>query len=202
MSKYLDMDGLVHYTDKIKTGMDNIIQNGTKNLLRYDLDTLKYINSTSIGWTWNDNVATSLTGKTTCTIQDDMTIFVNTNNDTSGAFLRLTIELSNLLETGISYVLSGSTGGSNSTYGIYTGTSGVWDATNGPAIKTYDGSFNSLYIFIRAGQTFTNKIFYPMVCTEEIYKISKSYQPYAMTNYELTNNIATTTEIETMWTNS
>lgn len=202
MSKYLDMEGLVHYTDKIKTGLDNIIQNGTKNLLRYDLDTLKYINSTSIGWTWNDNIATSLTGKTTCTLLDDMTISVTTNNDTSGAYLRLTIELSVLLNIGTSYILSGSVGGTDGTYGIYTGTSGVWDALNGPAIKTYDGSFNNIYIFIRNGQTFTNKIFYPMICTEEIYKLSKSYQPYAMTNYELTNNVATTFEIDNIWTNS
>ena len=83
----------------------------------------------------------------------------------------------------------------------YTGTSGVWDVTDGSAVKTYDGSFSAIYIFIRANQTFTNKIFYPMICTQEMYKLSKSYQPYAMTNYELTNNIATTSEIDNVWGN-
>jgi len=88
-------------------------------------------------------------------------------------------------------VLSGCPeGGGNNTYLLRITKSGSQvtgsvDTGNGSDVFTMNGTGYALNIRFAAG-TYTNVIFSPMICTKADWDISQSYQPYALSNVELT----------------
>lgn len=193
MSKFLDYDGLEHYTQKIKTGMDSIIQNGTKNLLN---STISYVGGDP-------------GGKTHYVINNDGSITISTDEGNSQCYIYFNYSNMEAMNN-VDIILTGCPeGGGNPAsmtnaffIAIQSNSNNHYiDSGNGWQGKITDGIKN-IFIGIRASTPMTNVTFYPMVCTQEIYKISKSYQPYAMTNYELTNNVASTSEIDNVWGNA
>lgn len=63
--------------------------------------------------------------------------------------------------------------------------SGSVDIGNGSGVFTMDGTGYALNIRFAAG-TYTDVVFKPMICSKAAWDISHTYQPYAMSNAELT----------------
>lgn len=112
-----------------------------------------------------------------------------TLNGTSTVSVLTTVPLGNIELTAGIYTLSGSTGGSSSTYRInlYGGT-----ATSPVKLQSIDGSqtgtleagtYNARVLF-NAGATLNNVTFYPMLRDASIQ--DDTYVPYGMSNAELT----------------
>lgn len=88
-------------------------------------------------------------------------------------------------------VLSGCPeGGGNDTYLLRitksgSQISGSVDIGNGSEVFTMDGTGYALNIRFGVG-TYTDVVFKPMICSKAAWDISQTYQPYAMSNAELT----------------
>ncbi len=206
MAKFLDMDGVEYLINSyLKPGFTDIYKNSSKNVLLYNC-------IGNGGSTWDSTTYTH--NGITYTLNADKTISAYGQCDTSNnsfCYLGYNQAKSNIDDyCDGNYILSGCPqGGSSSTWRMYitkTGYNSVSEYGEGSVI-TDKSSLTGMLICCLIGKN-TNIpqnspiIFHPMICTKDAWKISKSWEPYAMTNYELTNNIATTTEIETMWTNS
>lgn len=105
-------------------------------------------------------------------------------------------------------LVSGATGGDTNTYGIFInlyptlsgGVTANYSQTNDDfTIPNDDNNGIKLGIYVREGITVSNQVFYPMIRPASI--ADGTYVPYAMTNYELTKNRISNTEI-TNWTRS
>ena len=182
MSKFLDLEGLGYYTQCFKPGLAEVIDSGAKNELNINLDSLKQLNPGS----WTDNTRT--VDNTAFTVNSDGSITVNSVGGvapTTNRFFLLTDTLNDVLENGKEYVLSGTTGGSVYSYGIYAGTGGVWDNYDGGAEKIYNSTITSIYIFVIAGTVMSDVTFKPMICTKSAWNISQTYQPYRPSYQEL-----------------
>ena len=86
-------------------------------------------------------------------------------------------------------VLSGVTGGSSTTYDILIGdgvnTNAVYDSPFD--LSSYVGKTLTISVRVRGKmQSLEHLTFYPMVCNGVYYTLSSAYQPYAMSNAELT----------------
>lgn len=116
---------------------------------------------------------------------------------TKRAQIGLTFTIPNTLGSG-TYVISGCAAGggsdAGSNYDLY-----VWDNTNNTRVSnndygdgrefnwTPDSTHNySITIDIRAGKNPNGLVFKPMICTKAQWDISHTFQPYAMTNAEIT----------------
>lgn len=100
--------------------------------------------------------------------------------------------LSEILENGHTYILSGCPSG-------YTSADGSLYINGSPNIASVDGSESSftydssvtrtnVTILVKNGRTISNKTFYPMIRESVI--TDATYQPYAKTNVELTQDVA------------
>lgn len=179
MAKFLDEVGLTHYTGKVKGAM--LDKSGSKNIL--------------------NNVANPYTSSNlTMAINEDKSISINgTTTDTMFYFLgKITIPAG-------TYVMSkDNTKTAIWLYNnIISGDDSWICSSSSTATKTFttEKTFN-IYIRLATNSTFTNEIIYPMICTQYDYNLSPNYVPYQMTNYELTNNVATNIEIDAVWNNS
>ena len=172
--------------EQIATNTSNILtvadSGGQKNILEYNVASIKTYNSGS-GWIWNDNTVTN--GGVSFTINSDGTITVS-NTATGLAYIRLAKDVT--IPTG-TYVLSGCpSGGSTSTYRLYTdGIANGWEDVGNSATKSFatDTTAQWVTIAINSG-TSTNFTFKPMICTKSQWDVSHTYQPYALSNAELT----------------
>jgi len=138
------------------------------------------------------NNATSQTvNGVTFTVNADKSVTVN-GTATGETGFNINRNLATILEVGKSYILSGCTGGSANTYYLQYLT---W---NGPYSRNnYDGDTNivaqnsgdyvSLRILVRNGVTINNVTFYPVIRLAS--DPDDTYQPYAMTNRELTEKV-------------
>lgn len=171
MSKYLDYEGLQYYTGKFKPGLQEVVNGNIKN-------ELKITNSPTLSLiTLNSDQTITITG----------TVISNISY-TIGTFSGI---------VGTKYHISGCpVGGSSSTWRLAL--SGVdYDYGNGLDYIS-DGTTRDIIIFVKSGQT-VDITFKPMICTESMWNLSYDYVPYAMSNYELTNNVATNLEIDNIW---
>ena len=175
MAKFLDEVGLIHYTGKVKGAILDI--GGSKNIL--------------------NNIANSYTSANlTITINEDKSIYIN-GTTTDAMFYRL----GKIIIPAGTYVMSKDN--STSSIWLYNNiTSGddSWICSSSSSVtKTFttEKTFN-IYIRLATDSTFTNEIIYPMICTQYDYNLSPNYVPYQMTNYELTNNVATNTGIDVL----
>ena len=85
------------------------------------------------------------------------------------------------------YHMSGCpSGGSTSSYRASLSTiSGGVDTGNGAVFTISESKYLAYRILISGNCTFNNMVFKPMVCPEELYKISDAFQPYRPSYQEL-----------------
>lgn len=195
MSKFLDYNGLQHYDDKIKTNIGAVANTGVKNYLDYTLANLVSWNNHPTLMSWNNNVCTISDGTNsiTFTYNNDASITVDGKGISGGAYFKLCNNLRTRLTIGTTYILSGCTTGSGSTYGIYTGNGNEWISITGPTPHTYQDNINNeIYIFVRYDVTVSELTFYPMITEQTIYQISPDYQSHY-------KNVISPTDIDTIW---
>ncbi len=140
---------------------------GAKNLIPYP-----YANTTktSDGITWTDNGDGSITANGTATATTRFGLATSTDMS--------------FLEEGQTYILNGCpSGGSSSTYAIYTQTVNYFDSGDGVTF-TMESSISGIAIVIYSGVTVSDVTFYPMIRLAA--DTDDTYEPYAMTNSKLT----------------
>lgn len=162
-----------------------------KNFLPLTLASLK---ASTSGGSWADNVYTN--GNVAYTISTNSAGYVTDISATGTAdlsndsYFRLMTNLDSYLTVGVYYILNGCPeGGGANKYLLYTGSAGVWDDTGAGASKTYANTIKNLFIKIKGGTTVTNKSFKPMIRLGS--DPDPTFAPYAMTNKELTDDVAT-----------
>ena len=218
MPNYLDYNGLEHYNNKIKSIQNNIITGGFKNYLDFNLQKLIANNSTS--WdTWNDNVNTKTQGGYTTTFtynSADNSITINSVDAPPYFEFTIRSRINEALTTpftlpvgeyfakgfvtnvnipeGLFFGVNRTVDGSGKRYGTDTGEGFTFTVTD-PTAPT------SVWIgFDNADPLpMDNIIIKPMIYRKDIYDVSPEYQPYAMSNLEITKNLITTAEIDAMW---
>lgn len=157
--------------------LTNYVANtGVKNALPFDLATIKALNT---GGTWSGNTYTG--NGVTFTVNDDGTYTVTTSEAPTNTAI---LYLGDYSSKGM--VLNGCpSGGSDTTYKLQAFASGasVNDYGNGATIN--DDTTRNFRIVIYTGAGVINKTFKPMIRDASI--ADDSYQPYAMTNRELTD---------------
>ncbi len=152
--------------------------NGVKNLLSFDADTMKSINT---GGTWSGNTW-SIGNNVTLTINSDKSVTLN-GTANAGKTIYLT---KNLGMAENAYTLSTGALTTKLWAGIievggtennYTGATTHIDKTCQP---------NHITIYIENGCTLSNLTIYPMLTLKSLYDADRTYQPYALSNVELT----------------
>lgn len=172
--------------DQIETNKNNISllnkYGGGKNKFAYTVDTAKALN-TSSAYSWDGNACT--VNGITYTFNSDGTISANgTILDTSTNAI---LGLANY--TGVSGdVLSAEQSGRAYIYLRGGNTS----TASGPYAEWSSGDIGvsrTVAIVVSNGAGTVNLVFKPMISSVTDYSASSAYQPYAMSNTELTNNI-------------
>jgi hypothetical protein len=172
---------------QIETNKNNILtvtnQSTQYNLLFYNLSTLKSYNSNNA--IWNENVCTI--GNISFTINDDMSITVSGSSDNNSVYFLLARDIS---FPAIRFQGCPAGGGAN-TYQLqayYSSTPSASLNDNGSGVIAEANSWSEIEITIRPNQTISNPItFFPMVIPQSLYDSGfTNYQPYAMSNAELT----------------
>ena len=165
---------------QITTNKNNILSiygTNVKNLWNVTLGELKQYNT---GGTWSGNVYTIPDTTVTATFNSDGTITINGTPATNKTF-----NLGQVLPKfkGCIFSACPPTGGSSTTYraGVnYVG----YDEGNGLLLN--NDVQRLAQIELKANYAFNNLVFSPMICTQTAWNFSRSYQPYAMSNAELT----------------
>lgn len=176
------VDGL---TDRIALDENNIssltANGGGKNLLDCSLATLKadsYNTGGTTQFSWSDNVCSTPRG-VSFTINSDNSITVSATSVTADVWFRLAHSFAYGVGT---YTLSGCpSGGSTSTYYIESDNLNIRDTGNGATITRSSSYTDSIFIVVKSGTTFTGT-FKPMISLSS----DKTYQPYALSNVDLT----------------
>ena len=175
-----------------ETLTNQINKNGAKNLLPFDLATVKSSNTEG---TWSGSAYT-IKGVTFTPTFDDKgnLLYVNVNGTATGN-IWFTIG-SFHGENGKSYIMSGcpSGGGSNKYYIIYYQPPQYLDY-GAPITFTSNGSSYNVIIYINNGQTVSNLDFYPMIRLAS--DPDGTYEPYAMTNRQLTEDLNDLNKLKT-----
>ena len=176
----------VELTAKEQQNENNISYNtnmGVKNLLNCSLTELKSDSYNTIQFSWSGNVCTTPRG-VTYTINADNTIDVVATSVTTDVWFRLKQNFQYGVD---SYVISGCpAGGSTNTYFLESDSLNARDTGSTVVIERSSAYTDSIFLVVKAGTTFTGT-FKPMICPKSLYDADPSYQPYAMSNAELTN---------------
>ena len=171
---------------------NQINKNGAKNLLPLTVDNLKKFNTTG---TWNGNIysGAGLTYEVLTDADGNVTGVKVNGTSTATSLLYILIYTSGFDITVFNgMIINGSTGSTSPVgdYGIrisdvvansvysYDGDGHIHDLTNTGKCE--------IAIRIASGRTLSNKMFYPMIRLDS--DSDPTYQPYAMTNRELTDN--------------
>lgn len=175
MAKFLDTEGLTHIiNDYLKPGFNDIYKSGAvKNKLKI-ISTTATING--ITFTVNSDYSITVTGS----ISDSSTNAIFNLGD-------YTAEIGDLLCSGLDEA--------NSKAYVYARSGSSSTATTNVRPIVNDIGINRIYAIAVLG-TYTGTInltFKPMICTEDAYRISKSYSPCIL---------ATTNDIDDVWNNS
>ena len=187
--KVTDQNGVDHpVTDDTRVTWTANGVLGAKNRLAVKISTLKTLNTTG---TWSDNAYTINGVTLTCTVDSNgyVTNIAGSNNSASA---NITFFLSDNISFSDAFILSGCpSGGSVSTYKLLLVNSGgssldlPEDYGNGATIQT-NNSFR-VQLRIYSGQSANNLNFKPMI--RDSADTDPTYQPYAMTNRELTEKV-------------
>lgn len=166
MSKFLDYTGLNYYNSNyIKPTFSGVINEMNKNIMKPsdNLYGTGYTNNTALTVTRNSDYSITVSG----------TVYY------SGLII-----LSAYFSNYKGMIISGKAVGSSTNdimLKAYTviGSTGIGEDTdgNGGIITSNDQAYIALYVY--ADRTFNTPLtFYPMICTPENWKISKTYQSY------------------------
>ena len=167
-------------TTDIADNARTMAKNGAHNLLPLTLEILKANNTLG---TWNNNVYTYRGVE--FTVNSDLSITINGTATNEGDSL-LTCDF--IAKANVGYLANGTpTGAGHSTWGMFENHSGGYSYIEPD--EDLEVSFSSdttvqIVLFVRTGQTCSNKTFYPMIRLAS--DPSTEYTPYAMTNRELT----------------
>ncbi|MBQ5825789.1 MAG: hypothetical protein IIW48_13435 [Clostridia bacterium] len=177
-----------------RASLAEVVDSGAKN--RIDLSDLEAIKALNTYGSWNGNVYT-YDNSTTFTFNEDGTIgvaTVGTIQSQAGCNLIVPTTLIN----GEEYVISGCPAGGSSgatngymlDYQYNRGGSIYYILDTGDGARfTYSSSDSvvKILIIIRPQTNISSGlVFKPMICTEEAWKISQNYAPYALPNTDLT----------------
>ena len=199
MSSTNVQDGIVENRTSIQNLSTVVSKNGAKNLLPFDLATLKAINT---GGTWSGNSYT-FHGITFTPVLDDDGNLLYINVDGTANANNTNFNLcSNKNLRGLpagSYIMNGCpAGGAYNKYRIRAQLCDGKESTtvvspnseygNGALMTFESGAYlpNNFYIYIEiwSGQSFSNAKFYPMIRLAS--DTDPTYEPYAKTNQQLT----------------
>jgi hypothetical protein len=169
--------------EQISTNKTNIslleTMNGAKNMLQYTLASLKSLNATN--WSWTDNVATFQDGST-FTVNDDMSISINTTSTHTLISFKLTNAYP--LNKGNTVLTGCPSGGGLYKYKISVANVG-YDIGSGISVDNMTS--NKAVSIEVSGNIAANVTFKPMIITDTVNNAGfPDYQPYAMSNAELT----------------
>ena len=181
-----DYEPYIYDNTQVMSYVDNGIL-GAKNRLPLTLENLKNWNT---GGTWSDNVFTHTNGVTYTVTTDNAGNVKNISVNGSPSVVT-TFTVGELTGLSGNWILNGIIGGSQSTYGIqlYDKTSATWTSqysVDGDAIVNLEDSTHNyrFAFFVRNDVTVSNISIKPML--RLITDTDSTYQPYAMTNVELT----------------
>lgn len=182
--------GYEAFVGDVNSSLNYLANTGVKNILPMSLAGIKAANTSGV---WNGNVYTL----------DTMTFTVNTDSDgnvtsikangstPSAAAVFLVYSASENATKFNNKKLNGSSGGSNSSYGIRISDVTVQTVYNFTGDTTITGLTNTgsvkVGIWIAANQSVSDKLFYPMIRDASI--SDSSYQPYAQSNAALTEKV-------------
>lgn len=171
---------------KITPELIELVDSGAKNKLKVTKDTIAALNN----GTWRGNVFTPA-GQTGLTLTINSDGSISTSGAPSvGVYIALSTSLNTILTVGETYALSGCTGGSSATYGLYSGTQGEWDNFNGGTEKVYASSITTMYFYVRASASVAGKTFYPMICSKAAWDVSQKFVPYRPTYEDTVEQVA------------
>jgi hypothetical protein len=179
---------------QVKTNENNIslltpavqdcVDNGKKNELDCNVSTLTPLNTFG---TWSGNTYSINSGTTTFVVNSDLTITVSKSdtgisrsmtlcNYTDGSKLN-----GKVISGGHSNVtiIVQKNGGNYQTYATTTGDEAL---INGIPV----GQATRIVISIASDVTCSNVVVNPMLCKKSLYDVSPTYQPYVMSNAEIT----------------
>ena len=128
------------------------------------------------------DTATTTTSGVTLTYYGDGTYKVNGTATADGYFYLARSDRNDVFRVG--NVISGCTGGSSTTFYLTISATSL-KQTSDPLTLTSNYSGSLLFSF-KSGQTFSNKVIKPMVCTTQDWNISQEFEQYALPNPILT----------------
>ena len=174
-------------TTELNETADGIHQTGSFNILPSSLELFKSMNTSSDG-SWSGNVYTRR--GITFTVNDDGTITVNGTASNDCYFALIDTDYAQALPFPVR--LSGCpSGGSSSTYRVYTRKVNqdlAYDTGNGVVLNDINNG-STINIAVSTGVSIDHMVFKPMITlASQPNSDYAHYQPYAMTNRELTEN--------------
>lgn len=197
MAKFLDYDGLVHYTSCFKPGLVDLVDSGAKNLIPITRDDIKAVNP---NYTWNGYTAT--VAGLSFTVNEDLSVTISgTTSTTAYEFVLLPRSKGVSFLPNGDYVLSGgysgtygtnlqlgvnrTSGGSGVRYASYVGTPVEFTVSDAPAA-------NGVWIGITNNSPGLqiNATVKPMICTKSAWNISQKFVPYRPTYEETVEQVA------------
>lgn len=193
----VDENGDLEWSDDISSKIQTLTNNlsdevetrakvGAHNLMPFDLD---YVKSKNTSGSWSDNVYTHNGIAFTFNIDSKgnlESIGVLSNPSTGDGVLYLHRDLESILKSGGNYILNGVSGGTSDTYRIGISQKGFDENGDFPFVANFTITGVSCWIQVTSGAT-VNTTIYPMI--RDAKDIDSTYQPYAMTNRELTEKI-------------
>jgi hypothetical protein len=186
MSKFLDLEGLGYYTQCFKPGLVELVDSGAKNLLDCSINTLKQILTRG---TWNNNVYTNNTGDVFMTVNSDNTLTISATNVTANRTITIgTLETN---QGNLYFSCTPNIEGAGTKFRSSINYVGYDDGEglNVPNLTTPRAIQLEIVGSSASPTTLSNIIYKPMLCTKAVWNISHEYQPYAMSNVELTQTI-------------
>lgn len=166
------------------------VDNGTKNELSYSLERLKALNTSG---TWSGN---SYTFRGVTFTYNASTKEISTYGTSTVANAVFHFDTGFIPKSGTTYVLSGCPrSGSVSSYRLCNmGETWANDFGNS-ATAIGDGTAKDIAIYVASanidvGTSSNPLVWKPMICEKSLYNVSPTFEPYAMSNVELTEKVA------------
>lgn len=171
--------------DSHENALIDVINLGSKNTMKYTLADLKTRNTGGgYGFTWSGSVCTSTRG-VTFTINPDMSIRVQATSASGDVWFLLENHSYPIGD----WIMSGCPAdGSTSKYYMESDNRNARDVGSGVQITATSAFSDNIYIVVKSGQTF-DLTFKPMICYKSLYDVSKDFEPFGLTNPELTSVI-------------
>lgn len=180
VSKIVNGDNTYILSDeKSRDALVDIIDNGPKNVLEMTQT------QTTIARTAGSSSMTAVYDKTAGTVTLNGTHYTNDSTFAFEFYTGAAVDTKKI-PAGTYHMSGCHAGGSTSTWrAVLTGISGVVDIGNGAIFTLSESQYCAWRVLVSGNCTLNNAVFRPMVCPEELYKISDAFQPYRPSYQEL-----------------